>query len=138
MIAYVGYTGRRGNFGRTHASIATAAAALARTGGDMLGAIYLLMGRRSAAPAMRVFQLTGERIPLLPIDADITICADLERYCLDFYGVVRDQRNEFWSPLGTLLPAFTLMDVEAVESMLCLTSRPVQPVTYRRLRLVKT
>ena len=138
MIAYVGYSGKVANVGRTHASVATAAAALAKVGGDMLGAINLLIGARPSypPPPMKVFALTSHRAPVLPLDADLAIVADLERYALDFYTVVGDP-DAFWSPVGTLQPDFPLIDVESIESLLALSGRPNRRAIHRRLRLVR-
>jgi hypothetical protein len=139
MIAYVGYTGRRGNFGRTHASIATAAVALAHTRGDLLAACNLLLGARPSypPPPMKLFDLDAHRMPILPLDAGLTIAADFERYCLDFYAPVGVLPGLAWGPIGSLNVKFSLSDVEALEAALYLLGGPERRSMHRRLRTVR-
>lgn len=112
MIAFIGYAERATRFGLGRASVATAAVALARTGGDLLMAVDML--NRDAR--MREFTLSERRVPILPTRASFAVMADMHRNRLAFFAC-----NTDWSHIGDLEPDFELDDVEAVESMLMMT-----------------
>lgn len=138
MIAYVGYAGTSARLRLTHASIATAACALARTDGDLLASIRLLLDGDDLANnrALRQIGLDSRRTPWLPQRAALCVMADLEINRLVFFAPAGWSSNREWGRVGELEPRFALADVEAIESMLHLAYRPQPSLTMRRMKAV--
>ena len=135
MIAYVGFTGLKGNFARTHASLSTAAVAFSQAGGDVVATINRLIGvgHRQSEPPMKVVAL-NEGIPDLPCDAGLIIAGDFEEYGLNFFApVLWTGGDPQWWAVGALTPHFALADIESVESSMALTN----PAPKRRLAVVR-
>jgi len=130
VISYVGFTGLKGNFARTHASVATAAVAFAEAGGDLVGGINRLLGVSPGKPLPPMKLVTLEAgLPCLPVDAGLIVAGDFETYRMRFFAPIHWTSGEpVWWPVGSLAPHFTLNDVESVESNVALTS----PVPRRR------
>lgn len=139
MIAFIGYAGSRARFARSHASVATAAVALARAGGELLETVRILLGTANlAAEPMRITRLDSRRVPQLPPDGALAVMADLETTNLEFFAPIGWQDTHNWGHVGGLsggVPV-ALADVEGIEAMLHMAFRPV-PHARRRTGYVR-